>query len=45
MGSSEYSVALVVFFVSYVIFEVPSNMVLSKTKPSIFLPVIMGTWG
>lgn len=45
MGSPQYSVALIVFFVSYVIFEVPSNMILSKTKPSIFLPVIMGLWG
>ena len=27
--------------ISYVIFEVPSNLILSKTKPSVFLPVIM----
>lgn len=32
-------------FVTYVLFEVPSNLILSKTKPSIFLPVIMTLWG
>ncbi|KAH9831696.1 Major Facilitator Superfamily [Teratosphaeria destructans] len=45
MDSNQYSVSLVVFFVTYVVFEVPSNLVLSKTKPSVFLPVIMFLWG
>ncbi|RJE19566.1 Major Facilitator Superfamily [Aspergillus sclerotialis] len=45
LSSQEYSISLVVFFVSYVVFEVPSNLILSKTKPSIFLPVIMTLWG
>lgn len=45
MDSNQYSITLVVFFISYVVFEVPSNLILSKTKPSIFLPVIMIIWG
>lgn len=45
LTSNEYSITLVVFFISYVVFEVPSNLILSKTKPSIFLPVIMTLWG
>lgn len=45
LTSNEYSVALVVFFVSYVVFEVPSNLVLSRTRPSRFLPIIMFLWG
>ncbi|PPJ55828.1 hypothetical protein CBER1_01610 [Cercospora berteroae] len=45
MDSNQYSIALVVFFVTYVVFEVPSNLILSKTKPSIFLPAIMLLWG
>lgn len=45
LSSSEYSVALIVFFVSYVVFEVPSNLVLSRTRPSLFLPTIMFIWG
>ncbi|KAI1362307.1 major facilitator superfamily domain-containing protein [Xylaria arbuscula] len=43
--SSQYSISLIVFFITYVIFEIPSNMILSRTRPSIFLPTIMGLWG
>ncbi|OJD30721.1 vitamin h transporter [Diplodia corticola] len=45
LTSDEYSVSLIVFFVSYVVFEVPSNLILSRTRPSIFLPTIMFLWG
>ncbi|TLD04879.1 uncharacterized protein PgNI_09209 [Pyricularia grisea] len=45
LDSSRYSIALVVFFVTYVVFEVPSNMVLSRTRPSLYLPGIMIIWG
>ncbi|KAJ5111603.1 major facilitator superfamily domain-containing protein [Penicillium argentinense] len=45
LTSGEYSIALVVFFVGYVVFEVPSNLVLGRTRPSIFLPSIMILWG
>jgi len=45
MSSDQYSIALVVFFITYVVFEVPSNLILAKTKPSIFLPTIMFLWG
>jgi hypothetical protein len=45
LSSTQYSMALVIFFISYVFFEVPSNLILAKTRPSIFLPTIMGLWG
>ncbi|OKO99678.1 hypothetical protein PENSUB_8331 [Penicillium subrubescens] len=45
LSSNQYSVPLVVFFVGYVIFEVPSNLVLGRTRPSISLPSIMLVWG
>ncbi|CAG7988573.1 unnamed protein product [Penicillium olsonii] len=45
LTSNQYSTALVVFFVGYVVFEVPSNLVLTRTRPSIFLPTIMIIWG
>ncbi|KAK5112805.1 hypothetical protein LTR85_011139 [Meristemomyces frigidus] len=45
MDSNQYSISLIVFFITYVIFEVPSNLLLSRTRPSIFLPVIMTLWG
>ncbi|KAJ5088087.1 hypothetical protein N7456_011703 [Penicillium angulare] len=45
LSSDQYSLALVVFFISYIIFEIPSNLLLSRTRPSIFLPIIMVSWG
>lgn len=45
LTSNEYSVALVVFFVTYVFFEAPSNMILVRTRPSRYLPAIMIGWG
>ncbi|EON69581.1 hypothetical protein W97_08841 [Coniosporium apollinis CBS 100218] len=45
LTSNQYSIILVVFFITYVLFEVPSNMILAKSRPSIFLPTIMVLWG
>jgi len=41
---SGYAWVLSIFFFSYLICEVPSNMILSRTRPSIFLPTIMLVW-
>lgn len=41
MTSHQFSIATLIFFVSYVAFEVPSNMVLKRFRPSIFIPVTM----
>ncbi|KAL4800795.1 major facilitator superfamily domain-containing protein [Aspergillus venezuelensis] len=45
LDSNRYSIALVVFFVGYVVFEVPSNMLLEHIRPNIYLPAIMFSWG
>jgi MFS family permease len=46
LDSNRYSIVLVVFFIGYVVFEVPSNMVLTwMGRPSIYLPGIMALWG
>ncbi|PSR83202.1 major facilitator superfamily domain-containing protein [Coniella lustricola] len=45
LDSDKYSIALTVFFIGYVVCEVPSNMILARSKPSIFLPTIMFLWG
>lgn len=45
ISSTQYSVVLLVFFVSYVIFEVPSNMVLTRVRPSYYLSILCVLWG
>lgn len=34
-----------VFFFTYCLFEVPSNLLLKRFRPSIWLPSIMVAWG
>lgn len=45
LTSNQYSVILLVFFISYVVFEVPSNMILTRMRPSLFLSGICILWG
>ncbi|GMK53978.1 hypothetical protein CspeluHIS016_0105640 [Cutaneotrichosporon spelunceum] len=45
LSSADYSLVLSIFFVGYLLWEVPSNMMLARSKPSIFLPTIMFIWG
>lgn len=40
-----YAWVISIFFFGYLICEVPSNMILSRTRPSNFLPCIMLVWG
>jgi sugar phosphate permease len=42
---NKYSLALLIFFVGYILLEVPSNMILPKVRPSIYLPFMMIVWG
>ncbi|KPI35872.1 High-affinity nicotinic acid transporter [Cyphellophora attinorum] len=42
---NQYNIASTIFFVPYIIFEIPSNMVLKKVRPSIWLPLLVVCWG
>ena len=45
MSGSDYNVALFVFFIPYILFEVPSNLLLKRMRPSTWLSWIMLGWG
>jgi MFS family permease len=45
LTSNQYSVILLVFFVSYVLFEVPSNLLIARARPSLYLSGIAVLWG
>lgn len=45
MAGHQYNVALFVFFIPYILFEVPSNLILKKIKPSWWISGIMFGWG
>ncbi|KAL2201211.1 major facilitator superfamily domain-containing protein [Corynascus similis CBS 632.67] len=42
---SRFNVALFAYYSSYVLFEVPSNMVIKRVRPSLYLSSLMFCWG
>ena len=45
MTGHDYNVALFIFFIPYILFEVPSNLFLKKISPSTWLSGIIVAWG
>lgn len=46
MKGSDYNVASMIFFVPYILCEIPSNVILLKFKrPSIYLGILVSCWG
>ncbi|KAK8118187.1 uncharacterized protein PG998_006468 [Apiospora kogelbergensis] len=46
MTGEQYNIALSIFFIPYILAEVPSNMILNKfTRPSIYMGMIVLSWG
>ncbi|KZT70959.1 MFS general substrate transporter [Daedalea quercina L-15889] len=45
MTQADYLNALTLYFLGYVLFEIPSNIVLKRLTPRIWLPTLMVVWG
>lgn len=45
LAGNDYNIALVIFFVPYILFEIPSNIILKKVKPRIWLSICMFAFG
>ncbi|KAI0974250.1 major facilitator superfamily domain-containing protein [Xylaria arbuscula] len=45
LTDDQYNLCLTVFFFAYAAFEVPSNLLLKRLRPSRWLPTIMVAWG
>ncbi|RVX70372.1 hypothetical protein B0A52_05871 [Exophiala mesophila] len=45
LSGPQYNLCATVFFFTYCLFEVPSNLLLKRLSPSIWLPGIMVAWG
>lgn len=45
MTDDQYSIIVLLFFVSYLIFEVPAAMLLTRLRPHLFLPCLAVFWG
>jgi MFS family permease len=45
LTDSQYSLAVTTFQIGYVVAGPPSNMILTRTRPSIYIPILMILWG
>ncbi|SPN99096.1 related to putative tartrate transporter [Cephalotrichum gorgonifer] len=45
MSDHQFALALLIFLVAYGIFEVPSNILLKKLRPSRWIAILMFSWG
>ncbi|KIK94523.1 hypothetical protein PAXRUDRAFT_142638 [Paxillus rubicundulus Ve08.2h10] len=45
LTDTQYLLCLTIFFISYAIFEVPSNVILKRLRPSVWLSALMFLWG
>ncbi|TQN64638.1 MFS transporter prlL [Colletotrichum shisoi] len=45
MSNRDFTIALMIFLVAYALFEVPSNILLKKLRPSRWLAFLMFSWG
>lgn len=41
MVGTDYNVALLILFVPFILFEIPSNLIMKKMKPSTWLSVLL----
>ncbi|KAF3989777.1 hypothetical protein FT663_01925 [Candidozyma haemuli var. vulneris] len=41
---NQFNMALLIFFIFYAVLEMPSNMILHRTKPHIYIPTTMVIW-
>ncbi|KAK7994533.1 hypothetical protein PG991_016121 [Apiospora marii] len=45
LTGNQYNIASTIFFIPYIIFEIPSNIVLKRLRPSIWLSILVISWG
>ncbi|KAI9702655.1 MAG: hypothetical protein M1820_006161 [Bogoriella megaspora] len=45
MTGNQYLTSLTLYFIGYVLFEIPCNIVLKRTTPKIWLPTLTLAWG
>ncbi|KAK7513842.1 MFS transporter [Phyllosticta citriasiana] len=45
MKGSDYNLATSILFVGYILMQLPSNLLLTRIRPSLYLGICMTTWG
>lgn len=42
---NDFNVAISILFVGYIGVQIPSNIILTRVRPSIYLPICVALWG
>ncbi|KAI0128285.1 major facilitator superfamily domain-containing protein [Xylariales sp. AK1849] len=45
LGGNRFNIAVFIYFIPYILLEIPSNMIIRKTRPSWYLATLMFCWG
>ncbi|KAI0480070.1 major facilitator superfamily domain-containing protein [Xylariaceae sp. FL0804] len=45
LTGNRFNIALFVYFIPYLLLEIPSNMIIKKMRPSLYLSALMAAWG
>ncbi|OAA60348.1 Major facilitator superfamily domain, general substrate transporter [Niveomyces insectorum RCEF 264] len=45
LGGVEYNTITSILFIGYIVFQLPSNLLLTKVRPSLYLCLVMAIWG
>ncbi|KAI5465387.1 major facilitator superfamily domain-containing protein [Mariannaea sp. PMI_226] len=45
LSGNRFNIALFIYFIPYILLEVPSNMIIRKFRPSMYLSTLMFIWG
>lgn len=45
MKGTDYNLATSILFVGYLLMQLPSNLLLTRVRPSLFLGITMAIWG
>lgn len=45
MSGTDFNLAVSILFVGYLTMQLPSNLLITRLKPSVYLGVVMAVWG
>lgn len=45
MKGNQFNIAVSVLFVGYILGQIPSNLILSRVRPSVYLSLFVALWG
>ena len=45
MTGNQYNIAVLVFNITYILFDIPSNLLLRKSRPNVMMSLMMFSWG